>query len=159
MSFSFTYKRLPLGRGKLKLFKFKEYKRFDEKFIQDITGLSYKTPTFLVRQNLATLKLRLQNVCRSYNPTSIINKPIGYKNPDRPSCVDLILTNGPRSFQNSCVISDFHKMVETVMTTTYRKLEPRIVFYRDFKYFCNNGFKESLQKAISQNLGVGRDEI
>ena len=46
--------------------------------------------------------------------------------------MDLILTNCPHSFQNSCVIetglSDFHKMVVTVMKTTYRKLEPRIVF-------------------------------
>ena len=50
-------------------------------------------------------------------------------------------------------------MVATVMKTTYRKLEPRIVHYLDFKYFCNNGFKESLQKAISQKLGVGCDEI
>ena len=82
-----------------------------------------------------------------------------YKNPDRPCCMDLILTNGPPSFQNSCVISEFHKMVETIMKRTYRKLEPRIVFYRDFKYFCNNGFKESLRKAFSQNLGVGCDEI
>ena len=56
-------------------------------------------------------------------------------------------------------LSDIHKMVVTVMETTYRKLEPRIVYYRDFKYFCNNSFKESLQKAISQNLGVGCDEI
>ena len=73
------------------------------------------------------------------------------------------MTNCPRSFQNSCVIdtrlSHFHKMVVTVMKTTYRKLEPRIVYYRDLKYFCNNSFKESLQKAISQNLGVGCDEI
>ena len=50
-------------------------------------------------------------------------------------------------------------MVVTAMKTTYRKLEPRIVYYRDFKHFCNNSFKESLQKAISQNLGVGCDEI
>ena len=93
----------------------------------------------------------------------MINKPTCYKNPDRPSCIDLILTNCPRSFQNSCVIetgqSDFHKMAVTVIKTTYRKLEPRIVHYRDFRYFCNNSFKESLQKAISQNLGVGCDEI
>ena len=94
----------------------------------------------------------------------MINKPSCYKNPDRPSCIDLILTNCPRSFQNSRVIetglSDFHKMVViTVMKTTYRKLEPRIVYYRDFKYFCNNSFMESLQKAISQNSGVGCDEI
>ena len=49
-------------------------------------------------------------------------------------------------------------MVVTVMKTAYRILEPRIVYYRDFKYFCNNSFKESLQKDIWQNLEVGCDE-
>ena len=44
------------------------------------------------------------------------------------------------------------------MKTTYRKFEPRIVYYRDLKYFCKNSFKQSLQKAISQNLGDGCDE-
>ena len=43
---------------------------------------------------------------------SMINKPTCYKNPEKPSCVDLILTNCTRSFQNSCVIetelSDFN---------------------------------------------------
>ena len=41
------------------------------------------------------------------------------------------------------------------MKGTYRKFEPRIVHYRDFKHFFNNSFKES----ISQNLGDGFDEI
>ena len=54
---------------------------------------------------------------------------------------------------------EFRKELGIVMKTTYRNLEPRIVYYRDFKYFCNSSFKESLQKAISQNLGVGCDEI
>ena len=93
----------------------------------------------------------------------MINKPTCYKNPHRPSCIDLILTNCPYSFQHSSVIetglSDFHKMVVTVMTTTYRKLEPKKVHYCVFKYFCNNSFTESSQKAILQNLGVGCDEI
>ena len=91
----------------------------------------------------------------------MINKPTCYKHPDRPSCIDLILTNCPHSFQNSCVIdtglSEFHKMVVIVMKTSYRKLEHRIVYYRDFKYFCNNSFNESLQKAISQKLEVECD--
>lgn len=39
---SFTYKRLPSERRKLKLFKFKKYNCFDEIFMQDITGLSYR---------------------------------------------------------------------------------------------------------------------
>ena len=91
----------------------------------------------------------------------MINKPTCYKYPDRPSCIDLIFTNYPRSFQTSCGIdaelSEFHKMVVIVMKTSYRKLEHRIVYYRDFKYFFNNSFKESLQKAISKKLEVECD--
>ena len=53
------------------------------------------------------------------------NRPRCFKNPEKPSCIDLILTNCPRSFQNSCTIetglSDFHKLVVTVMKTTYKK--------------------------------------
>ena len=35
----------------------------------------------------------------SFNLTSMINKPTCFKNPDQPSCIDLILTNCPRSFK------------------------------------------------------------
>ena len=77
----------------------------------------------------------VKNICTSYSSTSMINKLKRYKNPDRPSCIDLISTNCPCSFQNSCVIEtglpDFHKIAITVIKTTYRKLEPRIVHYRD----------------------------
>ena len=64
------------------------------------------------------------------------NKLTCYKNPDKPTYIDLILTNCPGSFQNSCVIetglSDFHKMIVTVMKASYRKIEPRIINYRDW---------------------------
>ena len=56
-------------------------------------------------------------------------------------------------------LPDFHKMVVMVMKTTYHKVEPKIVHYRDFKYFCNDSFKESLQQAMLQNTGDGCDEI
>ena len=53
--------------------------------------------------------------------TSVINRPTCFKNPEKP-CIDLILTNCPRIFQNSCAIetglSYFHKLVVTVMKTT-----------------------------------------
>ena len=91
----------------------------------------------------------------------MINKPTCYKNLDRPSCIDLILTNCPRSFQNSCVIetglSDFHKIAVAVMKTTYRKLKSRTVHYRDIKYFCNNSFKESLQKSVTKRGWMRRN--
>ena len=53
----------------------------------------------------------------SYNLKSLIKVPTCYKNPEILSCINLILTNKPRNFQNSCVIktslSDFHKTTAT----------------------------------------------
>ena len=40
-----------------------------------------------------------KNFSSSYNLTSMLNKPTCFKNPDKPSCIDLILTNCPRSFK------------------------------------------------------------
>ena len=63
-----------------------------------------------------------KKLCRSYSLTSMINKPIRYENTDRSNCIDLVLANCPRSFQNSCVLetglSDTLKMMVTVMETT-----------------------------------------
>ena len=64
--------------------------------------------------NLECMKL----FCETYNLSSLIKVPTCYKNPEKPSCIDLILTNRPKSFQNSSVVetglSDFHKMTLTV---------------------------------------------
>ena len=80
----------------------------------------------------------------SYDLKSLNKEPTCYKDPNKPSCIDLILTNKPRSFQHSCVVetglSDFHKTV-TVMKTFFEKLQPRVVNYRDYKYFDIDKFR------------------
>ena len=62
----------------------------------------------------------------------MFNRPTCFKNPEKPSCIDLILTNCSRSFQNPCVIetglSDFHKLVVAVMKTNYKKSQPKIMW-------------------------------
>ena len=92
----------------------------------------------------------------------MVNKATCYKNPDKPTCIDLILTNCPGSFQNSCVVetglSDFYKMVVTVMKTSYRKSQPKIIHYRNYKNFSNDIFRDSLQKIFPQNLGNSCDQ-
>ena len=45
----------------------------------------------------------VKNFCSICNLTSMINKATCYENPDKPACIDLILTNCPRSFQHSYV--------------------------------------------------------
>ena len=82
----------------------------------------YDQLLFLGDFNAGVEDTSTKNFCSSYNLRSMINKPTCFKNPDKPSCIDLILTNCSRSFQNFCAIetglSDFHKLVVTVLKTT-----------------------------------------
>ena len=54
----------------------------------------------------------LKEFCDLYEMKSLIRVPTCYKNPANPTCIDLMLTNSNRSFQNSCTIetglSDSH---------------------------------------------------
>ena len=75
--------------------------------------------------------------CDTYNLKSLIKEPACYKNPENPSCRDLILTNSPKCLQSSCVVetglSDFHRMTVTVMKTNFKKFQPRIIHYWTIK--------------------------
>ena len=91
----------------------------------------------------------------------MVNKATCYKNPDKPTCIDLILTNCPRSYQNSYVaetgLSDFCEKVVTVMKTSSQKSQAKIIHHRNYKNFSNDIFRESLQKIFPQNLGNSCD--
>ena len=77
----------------------------------------------------------MKNFCSSYCLNSLIKQPTCFKNPENPSCIDLILTNKTRSFQSTCVIetglSDFHRMTISVLKMHFRKLPPQVISYRD----------------------------
>ena len=83
--------------------------------------------------------------CKSYKLSNLIKEPTCYKNPENPSCIDLILTNYPRSFQNSSVIetgqSYFHKMTVTVTKLTFQKFKPKVTLYKNFKKFSSDTFR------------------
>ena len=89
----------------------------------------------------------LTEFCQLYNFKKLINMP-SFKNPSNPSCRDVILTNHPRSFQNSLVIdtglSDFHRMTVTVMKTYFPKLCSKLINDRDFQKFSNAAFRDEL---------------
>ena len=59
----------------------------------------------------------------TYNLRNLIMGPTCFKNPLNPSCIDLILTNKPRSFQHSQTIetglSDHHSMTITVLKSFF----------------------------------------
>ena len=63
-----------------------------------------------------------------------------------------MLTKNPQSFKHSSVIeigmSDFHRMTATAMKATFEKLQPRVVNYRDYKYFENCRFRADLLSEL-----------
>ena len=97
----------------------------------------------------------MEQFCASYNLKSLIKEPTCFKSVDNPSCIDLILTNHPKCFQNSGVyetgISDFHKLTFTVLKTYFQKVKPRIIKYRDYKHFDNYEFRDELIRDLSSN--------
>ena len=92
----------------------------------------------------------------------MIYKLTCYKNPNKPTCIDLILTNCLWSFQNSCVIqtglSVCYEMIVTVIKISFRKIEPRVISYRDCKSFSNEGFRESLLEKLKGKLSENSDK-
>ena len=49
-------------------------------------------------------------------------------------------------------------MTVTVMKTSYRKNEPRVINYRDYKSFSNEGFRESLLEKLKGKLSENSDK-
>ena len=96
----------------------------------------------------------LKDFCNLCSLTSLISKPTCWKNPSKPSRIDLILTNYPEYFQNSIIaeigLSDLHKMVVIIMKMTFRKLRQKIIFYQKHKHFSNDTFRDNLLEELSQ---------
>ena len=106
----------------------------------------------------------LHSFLYQYDSRNLVKEPTCYKNVDNPSCIDLILTNSPLSFQHTKVInigcSDFHKMSVTVLKTKFVKSKPKQVTYRNYKYFDENSFKNELRetfKTSNNNYGAFED--
>ena len=59
-------------------------------------------------------------------------------------------------FQNAKIyetsLSDFHKLAVSTMKLNYKKRPSRMIKYRDYKYFSNEHFKNSLYEKLTNNL-------
>ena len=104
----------------------------------------------------------MNDFCNVYNLSNLVKEPTCFKNPDNPSCIDLFLTNRPKCFQSTMTmetgISDFHKMVITVLKLFYEKQKPKIIHYRNYKTFNANLFKEELNNELL-NIDINNAEL
>ena len=112
----------------------------------DLYSSKYEHVILLGNFNVETKESCMQSFLQLYGLRNLISEPNCYKNPEKLSSIDLILTNSSSSFQNSCAIrtglSNFHKMTTTVMKTTFQKLKLKLIYYQDHSIFFNDKFRE-----------------
>ena len=94
----------------------------------------------------------LNGFCNVTSLKTLNRGPTCFKNPNNPSCIDLFLSNRQQSFQQTCAIetgiSDFHKMVVTVMKTHYKKQKAKTIQYRNYKHFHEQSFNFELNSEF-----------
>ena len=73
----------------------------------------------------------LSDFLHDYNAENIVTEKTCIKSLTKPSYTDLLLTNDPSCFQNTCAIttglSDFHKMMISIIKITFQKNPPIIL--------------------------------
>ena len=103
----------------------------------------------------------VKDFCEIYSCKNLIKDNTCFKNSLKPSCIDLIITNRPKSFQNSVTVetglSDFHKMTLTVMKVFYKKQKTNIVMHRNYKHFSNEAFMLDVKNSIIQMTSENND--
>ena len=106
--------------------------------------------------------LRKTKLIDTYDLRNSIKQPTCYKNSENSSCIDLMLTNAPRSFYSTYVLetglSVFRLITLTVLRKVYKKFQSIKRNFRenilhnlskvnlvnnadDFQTFCDIGFK------------------
>ena len=99
-------------------------------------------------------KPTLTSFCTLLKLKNLVKEPTCYKNPNNPSRIDLFLTNCARSFHNTCVfetgLSDFHKLVVTLLPSKVESLSPKIISYRTYKQFNEGKFKDLFLSYLNE---------
>ena len=94
----------------------------------------------------------MSDFCETYNLENLVKEPTCFKNPNNPSCIDLILTNKKQRFIHTQVIetgiSDHHKLTVTMMRMYFKKAKPKIVTYRCYKNFNEENFRMELRNNL-----------
>ena len=67
----------------------------------------------------------MEEFCSVYNFKSLIKYPTSFKNSEKPTTIDHILTNHPKCFQHPAVyetgLSEFHRLTLTVLKVYHSK--------------------------------------
>ena len=107
---------------------------------------------------LKWLTLLWKTFCVTYHLHNLIKDPACFKNPDKPSCIALLLTKFSKSFLKSETLEtglwDFHKLTLTVLKTHNKNQKPLVVTYGDYKNFLNETFRTELLSGMERRSNI-----
>ena len=81
---------------------------------------NYDNPIFLGNFNTYINDNAMMSFCSSNDLTSLSDQPTCYKNSDKPTCIDLILTNHPNYFQQNNVFETGLSIFHMILVTEYK---------------------------------------
>ena len=83
-----------------------------------------------------------------------MKEPTCFKSIENPSCIDLFITNFPRSFMGTNTVttglSDFHKMVLTVLRNKFVKQKPKEIEYRCYRNIDRGVLQQELKTSLGE---------
>ena len=89
--------------------------------------------------------------CAIHHLKSLIKEPTCNKKPEKPTCIDLILTNSPRQFQATLTLetglSDFHKMTVAGFKSEFPHQKPKI-FLSKLQALDRNNFEKEIKNTL-----------
>ena len=96
----------------------------------------------------------INNFITKHDLKNIVKEPTCFKNTENPICIDLFITNVPNSFSVTKTIttglSDFHKMVLTVLKNKFIKQKPKEVEYRRYRNVDRGVFRHELSTLLAE---------
>ena len=105
--------------------------------------------------NLEPHDKRLGYFLNSKNLVNLVKTNTSFKGSG--SCIDLILKNRKYSFKNNTSyetgLSDYHRMILTLLKTTFQQKKPKCLIDRDYKNFIFENFKSDLQEVLQSCKG------
>ena len=80
----------------------------------------------------------LSDFVDTFSLSNLINRKTCYKNVSG-TIIDIMLTNRPHCFKKTSIVvtglSDFHKIIIPCLKTTFKKIPPKKIIFRDYKKF------------------------
>ena len=114
---------------------------------------NYENVLILGDFNSEITEEKMKSFCDIYSLKNIVRGPTCYKNPLKPTSIDLILTNKINIFQNNINIetglSDHHMMTVCVMKYVFLKKAPLLIKYRSYRNFNHENFSNELENNLS----------